>query len=168
MTLTRVKLAMKSFLGELSGRLPRLTLSSADWIGTTSAVRSSTAAYLAQTVFAVRLRVNFHFHHHRIRTSNVAQHFFWPCLLGVFGFKSMRQLWSVLEAPPTSSVRHFLGPSLSLLTSCASISMSGRQRLRPLGAVQSTAASHRRCKIPSNEKSRHKYTLPGQMLATRA
>lgn len=105
MTLTRVKLATKSFPGEPPGRLPRLTLSSADWFGTTSAARSSTAAYLVQTVFAVRLRVNFHFHHHRIRTSNVAQHFcfvlfFWPCLLGVFGFKSMRQLWSVLEAPP--------------------------------------------------------------------
>lgn len=34
-----------------------------------------TTAYLIQTVFTVRLRVNFHFHHHRIRTSNVAEHF---------------------------------------------------------------------------------------------
>lgn len=76
MTLARVKLVMKSCPGEPPGRLSRLTLPSADWIGATSAVRSSTAAYLVQTVFAVRLRVNFHFHHHRIRTSNVAQHFF--------------------------------------------------------------------------------------------
>lgn len=74
-----------------------------------------TAAYLIQTVFTVRLRINFHFHHHRIRTSNVAEH------LGrvsckIFGLPlyqekkksiSSRALFTL----PTSSPRHFLSPS---------------------------------------------------------
>lgn len=76
----------------------------------------STTAYLIQTVFTVRLRINFHFHHHRIRTSNVAQHFVRVSCKSLvchpFKKKIINQFWSPLEnSPPTSSPRHFLSPS---------------------------------------------------------